>query len=41
LSDIFSGGGLPPPISSMAGLAWPAIPDRNGNIILALLYQLE
>ncbi len=25
----------------MAGLDWPAIPERSGNIILALLFQLE
>lgn len=25
----------------MAGLAWPAIPERSGNIIFALLFQLE
>ena len=25
----------------MAGLAWPAIPDANGNILLGLLFQLE
>ena len=33
-------GEIPPPISAMAGLAWPAIPERSGNIIFALLFQL-
>jgi phenylacetate-CoA ligase len=34
-------GDFPTPVSAVEGVAWPAIPDRTGNIFLALLYQLE
>lgn len=32
---------IPIPKSSVKGLAWPAISNQNGNILLALLFQLE
>ena len=32
---------IPIPKSSLQGVAWPAIPDMNSNILLALLFQLE
>ena len=32
---------FPIPKSSVKGLAWPAISNQNGNILLALLFQLE
>lgn len=32
---------IPIPKSAMRGIAWPAIPDITGNILLALLFQLE
>jgi len=32
---------IPIPKSAMRGITWPAIPDMTGNILLALLFQLE
>ncbi|MDA0230210.1 MAG: phenylacetate--CoA ligase family protein [Proteobacteria bacterium] len=32
---------IPIPKSAMRGIEWPAIPDMTGNILLALLFQLE
>ena len=41
MRDGISAGEIPTPVSAMAGLAWPAIPQSNGNIILSLLFQLQ
>ena len=32
---------IPIPKSAIKGIAWPAIPDQAGNILLSLLFQLE
>ena len=32
---------IPTPKSAVRGIAWPAIPDMTGNILLTLLFQLE
>ncbi len=29
------------PKSTIEGLLWPGLPDRGGQMLLALLYQLE
>ncbi|MDA0228738.1 MAG: phenylacetate--CoA ligase family protein [Proteobacteria bacterium] len=41
MSEGNTAGEIPTPVSAMAGLAWPAIPESSGNIILSLLFQLE